>query len=252
LIFELSRAQSPSHCYRKFDFGAFTGTKSLSLLPQIRFWILHGHKEPLIVTANSILEPSRAQRASHCYLKFDFGSFTGTKSPSLLPQIRFWILHGHKEPLIVTANSILELSRAQRAPHCYRKFDFGAFTGTKSPSLLPQIRFWSLHGHKEPLIVTANSILELSRAQRAPHCYRKFDFGAFTGTKTPSLLPQIRFWSFHGHKEPLIVTANSILEPSWAQRASHCYRKFDFGAFTGYNACFTVRLGANCDRKFYE
>jgi hypothetical protein len=67
-----------------------------NLLPLIRFWSFHGHKEPLIVTANSILDASRAQRASHCYRKFDVGSFTGIKSLSLLPQIRFWILHGKK------------------------------------------------------------------------------------------------------------------------------------------------------------
>jgi hypothetical protein len=84
-------------------------------------------------------------------------------------------------------------------------------------NLLPQIRFWSFHVQKEPPIVTANSILDPSRAKRAPHCYHKFDFGSFTGTKSLSLLPQIRYWSFHGHKEPLIVTANSILDPSQAQ-----------------------------------
>jgi hypothetical protein len=186
-----------------------------NLLPLIRFWILHGQKEPPIVTANSILELSRAKRASHCYHKFDFGAFTGAKSPPLLPQIRFWIIHGQKEPLIVTANSILELFlRSQRASHCYHKFDFGSFTGTKSP-----------------------------------HCYRKFDFGSFTGKKSLPLLPQIRRWILHGQKEPLIVTANSILDPSRAKRAPHCYRKFDFGSFTGYNARFRVRLRANCARN---
>jgi hypothetical protein len=229
------------------------------LLPQIRYWILHGQKELLIVTANSILDPSRAKRAPPCYRKFDFGSFTGKKSPSLLPQIRFWILHGQKEPLIVTANSILEpFLRSQRASHCYHKFDFGAFfTVTKSLSLLPQIRFWSLHGrkeplivtansilsfhgHREPLIVTANSILDPSRAQSAPHCYRKFDIGSFTGKKSLSLLPQIRRWILHGQKEPPIVTANSILDPSRAKRAPHCYRKFDIGSFTGYNPRFSI------------
>jgi hypothetical protein len=203
-----------------------------NLLPLIRFWSFHGQKEPLIVTTNAILELSRAQRAPHSYRKFDFGAFTGTKCPPLLPQIRYWSFHGHKEPLIVTANSILEPSRSQRASHCYRKFDIGSFTGTKCLPLLPQIRYWILHGHKEPLIVTANSILDPSWAKRAPHCYRKFDFGSFTGKKSPSLLPQIRYWSFHGHKEPPIVTANSILDPSRAKRAPHCYRKFDFRSFT--------------------
>jgi hypothetical protein len=195
---ELSRSQRASYCYRKFDFGCFTGKKSSSLLPQIRFWSLHGQKEPLIVTTNSILEPSRAKRAPYCYRKFDIGCFTGKKSPPLLAQIRFWMLHGHKEPLIVTANSILNPSQAKRAPHCYRKFDLGAFTGKKSPPLLPQIRFWILHSHKEPLIVTANSILDHSRSQSTSNCYRKFDFGFFTGTKSPPLLPQIQFWILHG------------------------------------------------------
>jgi hypothetical protein len=214
---ELSRAQSPSHCYHKFDFGSFTGKKSPHCYRKFDIGSFTGKKSP------------------HCYRKFDFGSFTGKKSLPLLPQIRFWSFHGQKEPLIVTANSIMDPSRSQRASHCYRKFDVGSFTGKKSSSLLPQIRCWILHGQKEPLIVTANSILDPSpsRAKRAPHCYRKFDFGAFTGKKSLSLLPQIRYWSFHGQKELLIVTTNSILVPSRAKRAPSLLPQIRFWCLHG-------------------